>query len=528
METVSSFAGIQQDNLFSLTFSWPDVALVAGVLTMFVADLWLRKSENRVKWLTGFALGFVAVAGFNTLLLSSAGARPLFNGLLVHDSLSIFFRWLFLGATALGIWIAAGSKEIAPERMGEYFAMLLAMCLGMNLMAGSNDLLMVYLSIELVSLVSYILAGYRRHDRRAAEGSLKYVVYGGVASGIMLFGMSYLYGLLGTTDLSVLASKLSSLGQTMGSMEAASRSGAQLALLVAVIFVLAGIGYKVASVPWHMWCPDVYEGAPTPFTAFLSVGPKAAGFALALRFFFGGMAQPGEGLEAAASIASEVPWPAILGVVAAVTMTLGNFAAINQTNLKRLLAYSSIAHAGYIMMGLASGTNLGNMSVLLYLSFYLIMNVGAFVVVGAVARGSGSESIFAFRGLSKRAPFTAIAMAVFLFSLTGLPPLAGFIGKFYLFYAVIVRATAAAGVASIGWWALALIGVLNSAISLYYYARVVRAMFLEKSENEQPMEVPLSYSGLMAGLAVLVLLFGVYWAPISQAAEAAVLAMYHG
>jgi NADH-quinone oxidoreductase subunit N len=277
-----------------------------------------------------------------------------------------------------------------------------------------------------------------------------------------------------------------------------------------------------------MWCPDVYEGAPTPFTAYLSVAPKAAGFAVALRVFFGGMAYVPTGeLDQVAKIAADVPWPAILGVVAAVTMTLGNFAAINQNNLKRLLAYSSIAHAGYIMMGVACASNMGNMSVLVYLSFYLLMNVGAFLVVEMVSRAGGSESIFEYRGLARRAPFAAVAFAILLFSLTGLPPLAGFIGKFYLFYAVIQKAGAvsAAGGDPAGWWTLAVVGVLNSALSLYYYARVVKAMFLEKGDTERPLEFPMAYTGLLAGLTALVLVFGVYWAPISEAAANAIKSM---
>src|SRR5262249_16511653 len=198
----------------------------------------------------------------------------------------------------------------------------------------------------------------------------------------------------------------------------------------AVVVVLSGVGYKIASVPWHMWCPDVYEGAPTPFTAFLSVGPKAAGFALAVRILYGAMSQSGG--NDLATVVSDIPWPAVIGVISAATMTLGNFAALNQTNLKRMLAYSSIAHAGYLLMGLAAASAPGSKSIVIYLMVYLFMTLGAFLVVGAVGRLSGSESIFEYRGLSSRAPFAAVAFAIFLFSLTGLPPLAGFVGKFHL------------------------------------------------------------------------------------------------
>ncbi len=524
----TTLAEIQSANLDSLRYFWPETLLILGAMALFIADLVFKKPEKRVAALTTLTLLVLLASAAATWTLGGAAGKSLFNGLMVHDSLALYFKWFFLGATALAVWIAAPSKEIAPERMGEYFALLLAMCLGLNLMASSTDLLMVYLSLELVSLVSYVLTGYRRADRRAAEASLKYVIYGGVASGVMVFGISYIYGLLGTTDLTVLAKNLTQFDPA-SSAQVLSRVGGQLALIVAVVFVLAGIGYKVASVPWHMWCPDVYEGAPTPFTAFLSVAPKAAGFAVALRFFFGAMASViSDRPEQAARIAAGVPWPAILAVVAAATMTLGNFSALNQTNLKRLLAYSSIAHAGYIMMGLASGTNIGNQSVLIYLTVYLFMNLGAFLVVVAVARGAGTESIFDYRGLGKRAPFAAIALAIFLFSLTGLPPLAGFVGKFYLFAAVVVKARSAYGIDATGWWCLALIGVLNSAVSLYYYARVVRAMFLEKAVDETKVEIPLSYSGLLVGLVAAVLVFGVWWAPIADAAQNAVRVMYWG
>ncbi|MBI5547110.1 MAG: NADH-quinone oxidoreductase subunit N [Deltaproteobacteria bacterium] len=488
-------------------------------MAVFVADILVKKSERGVAILAGIAFLTLGASGAATWFLSGFDSQLIFSGLIAHDALAIYFKWLFLAATALAVWMAIPSKEIVPSRLGEYFALLLTMCLGMNLMASSVDLLMVYLSLEMVSIVSYILAGYRRGDRRAAEASLKYVIYGAVASGIMLFGISYLYGLLGTTNLNLVQARLASFD--------GSNAGGQVALLVTLVFVLSGVGYKVASVPWHMWCPDVYEGAPTPFTAFLSVAPKAAGFAVALRLFFGGMASvPNGGLDQMAKIAAGVPWPAVLGAVAAATMTLGNLAALNQNNLKRLLAYSSIAHAGYVMMGLASASNLGNQSVLVYLTFYLLMNIGAFLVVEMISRSGGSESIFEYRGLAKRAPFAAVAFAILLFSLTGLPPLAGFIGKFYLFYAVIQKAGAAAATGdATGWWALAVIGVLNSAVSLYYYARVVKAMFLEKGTEERPLEFPVSYTGMLAGLTGLVVLFGIYWAPVSEAAANAIKAM---
>src|SRR6266545_76192 len=334
------------ENLRSALWFQPELALTFGTLFLFVIDLLWKKSPARVAIL---ATGALLVLGLAAVLLARqpADAQSLFNGMIANDAFAIFFKWLFLGAGALTVLVASQGKDFPPARIGEFFALLVAVVLGMFLMASATDLLMVYLSIELVSMVSYVLAGYRKGDRKAAEGSLKYVIYGGVASGVMLFGMSYLFGLTGTTNLSELGQRIQAIHAT-----GASLAATKIALVVAIVFVTAGIGYKVAAVPWHMWCPDVYEGAPTPFTAFLSVGPKAAGFALALRFFFAVFEKqlPG-GVYAHVS---EVPWPAIIGIISAVTMTLGNVTALVQDNLKRLLAYSSIAHAGYLLMGLAA------------------------------------------------------------------------------------------------------------------------------------------------------------------------------
>jgi NADH-quinone oxidoreductase subunit N len=388
-------------------------------------------------------------------------------------------------------------------------------------MASATDLLMIYLAIELVSMVSYVLAGFRKADRKAAEGSLKYVIYGGVASGVMLFGMSYLYGLAGTTNVLELGSRIGAL-QASG----ASLAGTRIALVVAVVFVTAGIGYKVAAVPWHMWCPDVYEGAPTPFTAFLSVGPKAAGFALALRFFQSAFAGPMDAGTGFAEVLVGIPWPAVVGVIAAVTMTLGNFTAISQTNLKRLLAYSSIAHAGYTLMGLSANSERGVQAVMIYMLVYLVMNLGAFVVVILVADATGSESILDYKGLAKRHPIAAVTFAIFLFSLTGLPPFAGFVGKWYLFYAVFERIDGPGG----GWYALlALIGALNTAVSLYYYVRIVRAMFIDPAyvENPPALRSRVGYQVMLGAFSVAILVFGVWWTPMVDW-TAASLQMFRG
>jgi len=503
------------DNIQSLRFFWPESVLTVATLAMFVQDLIVRRSAWRVPSLiTGalFWLGLTAVATWMT----PSGTVPLFGGLLQHDPLRMFFAWLFLVAAALTVIIVPKSAQISPARLGEFIALLFALVLGMFLMASATDLLMIYLSVETVSLVSYVLTSFRRNDRKANEAALKYVIYGGVASGVMLYGMSILYGLFATTrvagpggigaQLSDVTSRLY-MAQTFGGQPAA-----QLALVVAVIFVLAGVGYKIASVPFHMWCPDVYQGAPTPFTAFLSVGPKAAGFAVAIRFFFAAFER--QLPDGSYAPVADLPWPAIIGIISAITMTLGNLTAIVQTNLKRLLAYSSIAHAGYLLMGLAAASAAGVQSILVYLIVYVLMNVGAFLVVIVVSRVTGGEEINDLRGLGTKAPIAALALTIFLFSLTGIPPFAGFVGK-YLIFAAVVRLG--------GFWPilLAVIGVLNSAVSLYYYARIIKAMYLDEATDQRPLAVPAIYTGVLVALAVPVIALGVYWTPLVRWASSA-------
>ena len=501
------------ENLRSAGWFRPELVLTFGSIGVFLVDLLWKKSPARLARLTAATLLVLALcAGF--LWVQPATSQTLFNGLIANDAFASFFKWLFLGAASLTVLIAAQGKDFPPVRIGEFYALLLAIVLGMFLMASATDLLMMYMSIELVSMVSYVLSGYRKGDRKAAEASLKYVIYGGVASGVMVFGMSWLYGLLGTTNVLEFAGRLQALPQT---------GPVRVALVLAVVFVSAGVGYKVAAVPWHMWCPDVYEGAPTPFTAFLSVGPKAAGFALALRFFWGALAGPAAANGFAEAVGG-IPWPAVIGVLAAVTMTLGNFTAIVQTNLKRLLAYSSIAHAGYTLMGLSAVSDTGAQGVMLYMLVYLIMNVGAFLVVILVAQGTGSESILDYRGLARRQPLAAVAFAVFLFSLTGLPPFAGFAGKWYLFVAVMERVPGPGGF----WYAvLALVGALNTAVSLYYYARIVRAMFLEAPFTEERVVSPWGYQVMLGAFSALILVFGVWWAPMIDWTRAS-LALFRG
>ncbi|MBI2889425.1 MAG: NADH-quinone oxidoreductase subunit N [Nitrospirae bacterium] len=490
--------------LESLPHVLPEVALAVTAAALFVLEaLWQPRGRARRVGFPLLALGGL-LAALLFLVASPSSAEPrFFGGLLTQDPFSTFVRGVAIVATALAVGLALGSPSLPSNRRVEYHGLLVLLALGMCLLSSAGHLLMIYVAIEIVSLTSYLLAGFDDRGGRSAEAGLKYVLFGGVASGVMLFGFSLLFGLFG--DLS-----LSGLGQALAHSTTLSTGAGRWATLLALVFVLAGLGFKIAAVPFHMWCPDVYEGAPTPFTALLSVGPKAAGFAVLLRFGTG--LWPELATDAAAAT-SALPWLLLLGVMSTVTMTVGNLAAIWQDNLKRLLAYSSIAHAGYMLMGVVAGGREGPGAVAVYLAVYLIMNIGAFAVVSAVDRSAHSEDIGVYHGLGRRAPLLALAMAVFLLSLTGLPPTAGFVGKLYLFASLIHHG---------GFWyvLLAVVGVLNSVVSLYFYARVLRAMFLESAAGEPaPVSLANSAAALAVVLAVPTLALGIFWQPLAAIAN---------
>jgi NADH-quinone oxidoreductase subunit N len=498
----------------------PELILGCCILSLFVGDLLVHNPRKKRVYLTTLALaGLVgaAVQVFGGLASPAHPVTSVFVGQIAVDPVASLFKALFIAVTVVAVLTSLLSEELPDRHIGEYYALLLSILFGMFLMAGANDLLMLYLGVELVSIVSYAMAGYRLHDRRSSEAALKYVIYGGAASGVMLFGISLLYGVFGSTELTAIHQSIvawTSPAMSPGGAAAAVADHPSLfpvTVLVAVVFVFTGIGYKIAVVPFHMWSPDVYEGAPTPFTGFLSVGPKAAGFALLMRFFVGLFVEPGSRGYAAVDgfmeVAIDLPLAPMIGILAAVTMTVGNLAAIPQTNVKRLLAYSSIAHAGYLLMGFVVLSESAMEAVLLYLVIYFLMNLGAFTVCQAVRDRTGGELVHDFRGLGVREPVLAVAMVVFLLSLTGLPPLAGFIGKFYLFAAVIERG-------GFWYWVLALIGVFNSAVSLYYYMRIAKSMYLSAPLTEEPLRAGRGYLAITAALAVPVLLLGIYWAPL--------------
>jgi NADH-quinone oxidoreductase subunit N len=476
-------------SLASLRFFYPEVLLTAGMLLLVLIDLVLRDKGILGDLALIITAGALLVIGLEP---HSAGAW-LFGRMLVYDPFAFFFRALIALAALVAVWMSMGSEEVHRCEQGEYYALLLASTLGMFLMAEAVNLLMAYLALEFVSLTSYVLTGILRHNRRSQEAALKYLIYGGVASGMMIYGMSWIFGLAGSLDFNVINRALFAGGQAPA-----------LAIFIALVLILAGMGYKVASVPFHMWAPDVYEGAPIPITTFLAVGSKAAGFALLTRFFYPAISHLAAG--GSWSVLKGVEWPQLLLIICAVTMTLGNLAALQQDNMKRLLAYSSIAQAGYALMGFVLLSNEGIRAMLVYLFAYYIMDAGAFLVVMIVANATGREDIGAYRGLAWRGgALPAIALAIFLLSLTGIPATIGFIGKFYVFAAAIREQ----------FYILAVIGLLNSVVSLYYYMRPIKEMFLEQPDGDQPpFAIEFWNYGLMGVLAIATVALGLYPPPI--------------
>jgi NADH-quinone oxidoreductase subunit N len=488
-------------NLEQIRLIYPQCVLSAGIMVVLLFGLGWKNPLKVKKYGAVFSLAVLIFTALVTLLVKETGE---ISHLLLFDSFTRFFVLFAVCCTALTIVLSSQSQEISSRRFPEFSALLLTIVIGISLMAASTDLLMAYLGMEMVSLASYVLTGFKKTHRISHEAALKYVIYGGVASGIMVFGMSLLYGLAGTTSFTGIARILAGSGSWSTAVPPAVII---LTTIVALVMVFTGIFFKITAVPFHMWCPDVYQGAPTPFSGFLSVAPKAGGFALLLRFL--SILLPQANADLRTSLL------AIVGLISAATMTLGNFTAINQMNVKRLLAYSSIAHAGYLLMGVTVLDQDGFNAILLYLAIYLFMNVGAFAVVQAVADTVGSEDISAFRGLGYRMPFAAVTLGIFLFSLAGIPPLAGFIGKFYIFAALIKDG---------GFWyiLLAIVGILNSVVALFYYTRILREMYLRGLDIENPLRANWINNGILAVAAVALLVLGLYWEPLRKLVAAAV------
>jgi NADH-quinone oxidoreductase subunit N len=480
----------------------PEISLALTLVAIVVFDLIFNKSKRFLPFIS--LVGLVITFAFVVLQFGdpkSAFSVTGNNSFLSLDNFSSFFKILILITTAFIVLFSMSSQEVnsCPDRHGEYYALIFGMVIGMFFMVSANDLILIYLSLELLSLSSYVLAGFVKTSVRNSEASLKYIIYGSASSGIMLFGISILYGITGSTNLHEINSLLQ------------FPSATQLTFLMSILMIFTGIGFKISIVPFHFWTPDVYEGAPISITAFLSVASKAAGFAVLIRFLKITFAQ---GLDKSGywQMLSYIDWQMLLISFSIITMTFGNFAALWQDNIKRMLAYSSIAHAGYLMLGVAVLSVQGLMAVLVYFSVYLFMNLGAFYVVMLIANKINSEEIDDYKGIGYSLPLLGTALGIFLVSLTGLPPTAGFVGKLYLFIALV----------DANMITVAVIALLNTVVSLYYYIRVLKAMFLVRSEKTVEIHLsPLNYIVIFL-LAAPVLILGVYFTPLVNIAKESV------
>ena len=459
--------------------------LVLSVFTMLLLlmDLFIGKNKSGLVFISLTGLLLAAVSSF----AKTDWPVRSFGGSYVVDHMSVFFTIVFCISSALAILISVEYNRRENIRVGEYYSLIMFCTVGMIILASSTDLIMIFLGVEIVSLCLYVLAGIRRGDVRSNEAALKYFLLGAFATGFLLYGMTMLYGTTGTTKLAGIAEAISS-GQVLS----------RPMMLMGIVLLVLGFGFKVASVPFHMWAPDVYQGAPTPVTAFMAVGPKAAAFAAFFRVF----------TEALPEMATS--WDMILSIVAVITMFVGNLGAIVQTNIKRLLAYSSISHAGYILIAIIARNSLGSSALVFYMLTYAFMIFGAFGIVILVGReGKENLELEDYSGLGFRAPLLALSMSIFMLSLGGLPPLAGFVAKFYIFQAAL----------SEGYVILVVLAVLNSAISFYYYLRVMVYMYMREPQGEfQISTTPITLLVVIIGVLGTIQL-GLYPGPVLSLAQ---------
>jgi NADH-quinone oxidoreductase subunit N len=482
-------------NELNVSLLRPELSLVGLAIGVILLDLFVKK-KGLVALLA--LAGLAAPLAFSILLIDHRGEVGFYNSLAV-DNFGLFFKFLTLGVAAL---VILGSQDYVSKFrhfQGEFYALLLLCSAGMMLLAATTDLIAIYVSLELTSLSLAAMATFLR-DGPSTEAGIKFLVLSAISSAIMLYGMALIFGLTGSTKLDDIAIALPDV-----------RIFDNPALLLGIIFMIAGFGFKISTVPFQMWVPDVYQGAPTPVVAFLSVASKAAGFAVLIRVFY------------VAFVNLDVDWKAIFAVLAVASMFIGNLVAINQNNIKRMLGYSTIAHAGYILIGVAAITGrnadsvaLGPSSALFYLAAYAVTNLAAFFAIIAISNKTNSDEIEDYSGLAQRNPWLAFAMVVAMVSLTGIPPTALFWAKLYIFNAAIQS--------DLAW--LAIIGVLNSVISAYYYLRVIKHMYVRPTADQTKFvpSIPMGFALTVVTLAVLV--FGIWPTYLLQAANKAVSSMF--
>ncbi len=472
------------------------LALVAMALLMFGVFRGHRATRLIAALVVGaFVVAYLMMIGPAATATSAwGGLVTVDGGLFVADRFAVFMKMLVLIGAALTLIMSLGYIRRENMERFEFPVLVLFATLGMMMMVSANDLMALYVGLELQSLALYVVAAFRRDALRSTEAGLKYFVLGALASGILLYGCSLVYGFTGTTRFAELAELLAGQGGEPAT-----------GVVVGLVFIAAGLAFKVSAVPFHMWTPDVYEGAPTPVTAFFSVAPKIAAMALLLRV----MVQPFGDLV--------VQWQQIVVFISVASMLLGAFAALVQTNIKRLMAYSSIGHVGYALIGLAAGTEAGVRGVLIYMAIYLAMNVGAFGCILAMRRQDRMvEGIADLAGLSRTHPLMALALGVFMFALAGIPPLAGFFAKLYVFLAAIES----------GLYVLAVVGVLSSVVAAYYYLRIVKIMYFDEAADPFDRPIGRELKAVLVGAGLFTLLFFAYPAPLLNGAQAAAAALF--
>ena len=476
-----------ENNFQSIQYFLPELILILTILFVIVCDL--IPSVSRYSFnLTLFGLLFMGLMMF----INGPSGEYIFNKMLIDDMFSFYFNSIILLSTFSIIVVSRYSKELNDEYRIEYNVLLLVVLLGMFLMTSSINLVMIYLSLELVSIPSYILAGMLKSDKKSNEAALKYVIFGSFSSGLMLIGFSWLYGLSGATNIYEVYSALSLLDN-------------QSAVLLSILFILVGFGYKVSMVPFHYWTPDVYEGSPITVTAFLSAAPKAAGFALFIRTFFVLFSDSGTFLGSSPIL--DINWPLLLAILSGATMTIGNLLALRQDNVKRMLAYSTISHVGFMLMALCAMNVEAIAGIMFYLLMYSFMNLSAFYMVLFASNKLNAVNVDDWNGLAFRTPILSAFMVISLVSLAGLPPTSGFIGKVYLFRSLFYDKEF--------FW-LAIVGILNSVVSLYYYFRIVKAMYFKKSEETSMINAhPVIYWSIIL-LSSQNLIFYLYWSDLYE------------
>jgi len=482
--------------ILDLIASLPELWLACGGMVLLMVGVFHRGDGTTAVMVLSVAAVAVALA---LLWVLRPAAGSAYGGLFVNDSFTFFMKSLVLIGSLLTMVMSIGYAQREGMNRFEFPILMVFSTLGMLMMVSANDLISLYLGLELQSLSLYVMAAFRKDTLRSSEAGLKYFVLGALSSGMLLYGSSLVYGFSGTTSFTELGA--------IFAREAASGQAASLGVIVGIVFIIAGLAFKISAVPFHMWTPDVYEGAPTAVTAFFANAPKIAAMALTIRVLMGPFGE----------LVGE--WRQIVIFVSVASMLLGAFAAINQTNIKRLMAYSSIGNVGYMLIGLAAGSEAGVRGMAIYLAIYLVMNVGTFTCILCMRRSEGMvEGIEDLKGLSKTNPYMAAALLFFMFSLAGIPPLAGFFGKLYIFLAAI-RAEL---------YTLATIGVLSSVVAAFYYVRIVKLMYFDDPTDSFDRQIGREMAAILAATALIVACFALIVNPVVDSAGVAAAALFAG